>query len=80
MTLTACNTDYAAPAEITLGFAGAARAVRSAQVLATPVLTACNTFDQPRAVTTRPLDGVRAEGARVRFSLPPGSVAALRFA
>lgn len=79
VTLTVCNTDHAAAAEVTLTLAGAARTLQRAQVLAAPELTARNTFDQPRAVTTRPLDGVRAEGARTQFTLPPGSVAALRF-
>ena len=78
--LTLCNTDPVAPVEIKLTLTGRPLGLQAAHVLATPVLTTCNTFDQPRAVTTRPLDGVRMEGDHVTFTLPPGSVAALRFA
>jgi alpha-L-arabinofuranosidase len=52
----------------------------TAQVIAAPVLTTCNTFDQPRAVIAKPLDGVRLQGSTVHATLPPGSVAAFRFA
>jgi len=78
--VTACNTDPAAPAELTLAFTGRVPAPADARVLAAPVLTTCNTYDQPRAVTTRPLAGVRVNGQNVQLTLPPGSVAALRFA
>ena len=66
----------APPAEITLALTGRSLVLQEARVVASPVLTACNTFDQPRAVTTRALDGVRVAGSEVTFSLPPGSVAA----
>jgi alpha-N-arabinofuranosidase len=80
VTVTVCNTDPAASVEITLALTGRTPAVADARVLASSLLTACNTFDQPRAVTTRPLDGVRVNGQRVSVTLPPGSVAALHFA
>ncbi|QYM79265.1 alpha-N-arabinofuranosidase [Horticoccus luteus] len=79
ITLTVCNTDPAAAADVTLALAGRNVSVREARVLATPVLTTCNTFDHPRAVTARPLDGVKTDAAGVHFTLPPGAVAALRF-
>jgi alpha-N-arabinofuranosidase len=77
--VTLCNTDPAAPAEITLTLDGRTPVLAEARVLATPVLTTCNTFDQPRAVTTRPLAEMRVSGDAVAFSLPPGAVASLRF-
>ena len=77
--VTLCHTDPAAPAEITLALTGRPPVLAGARVLSAPVLTTCNTFDQPRAVASRPLDGVRVQGDKVQFSLPPGSVAALRF-
>ena len=80
VTVTVCNTDPAAPAEITLTLAGRAPVVADARVLASADLNACNTFAQPRAVTTRPLDGVRVAGSQVTVTLPPGAVASLRFA
>ena len=78
--VTLCNTDPAAPAEVTLALTGRAAVLADTRVLATPVLTTCNTFDQPRAVTTRPLAGVSRHGDAVTLTLPPGSVAALRLA
>ncbi len=78
--LTVCNTDPAAPAEVDLSLASHRATLRSASLLASPVLNACNTFDQPRTITTRPFDGVRATSTGAAFTLPPGSVAALRFA
>ncbi|MDB6167257.1 MAG: alpha-N-arabinofuranosidase [Verrucomicrobia bacterium] len=79
ITLTLCNTDPAAPAEIALALTGRRLVLADARVLAAPALTACNTFDQPRAVATKPMSGVRVAGDTASFSLPPGAVAALRF-
>jgi alpha-N-arabinofuranosidase len=79
ITLTLCNTDPAAPAAIQLGLGDRAPVLKDARLLATSVLDTCNTFDQPRAVTTRPFEGVRTVAGRVEFTLPPGSVAALSF-
>ncbi len=80
VTLTLCNTDPAAPAEIALTLTGRAPRLAEARILASADLNACNTFDHPRAVTTRPLDGVQVNGQQVSLTLPPGSVASLRFA
>lgn len=80
ITLTACNTDPTAPAEIDLTLANHGATLHSSELLTSPALHACNTFDQPRAITTRPFAGVRATATGAAFTLPPGSVAALRFA
>jgi alpha-N-arabinofuranosidase len=80
VTLTLCNTAPAAPAEIALTLTGRAPRLADARILASADLNACNTFDHPRAVTTRPLDGVQVNGQQVSLTLPPGSVASLRFA
>jgi alpha-N-arabinofuranosidase len=78
--VTLCNTDPNEPADLNLALVGRAPKLIEARVLASPVLTACNTYDQPRTITTRPLDGVRLTADTAHFSLPPGSVASLRFA
>jgi alpha-N-arabinofuranosidase len=78
--VTLCNTDSEHPAELELALPGRALTALTAQVIASPVLTTCNTFDQPRAVVTKPLDGVRLQGSTVHATLPPGAVAAFRFA
>ena len=80
VTVTLCNTDPAAPAEVVLSLGGRTPVLDEARVLASADLTACNTFDRPRAVTTRPLDGVRVTAGQVHATLPPGAVASLRFA
>ncbi len=76
--VTVCNTDPAAAAELAVELDGRPLKLADARLLATPVLTTCNTYDQPRAVTTRPLAGARVSGSTVTVTLPPGSVAALR--
>ncbi|MEY3773649.1 MAG: hypothetical protein RLZZ129_429 [Verrucomicrobiota bacterium] len=80
VTVTLCNTDGAAPAGITLALAGRAASLRGARVIAAPELTACNTFDRPRTIDTRNLDGVQVKNGEVALTLPPGSVASLHFA
>lgn len=80
VSVTLCNTDSTAPATIALALVGRAPALKKAQVLASADLTACNTFDHPRAVTTRPLDGVSVNDGEVALTLPPGAVASLHFA
>ncbi len=77
--VTLCNTDSTTPAEVELTLTGREAAVREARVIASPVLTACNTFDQPRAIAPRPLEA-RTAGDKILVTLPPGSVAALSFA
>jgi len=78
--VTVCNTDPVASADLTISLVGRQPVLAEARVLAAAVLTTCNTYDQPRAVTTRPLAGARVTGDAAQISLPPGSVAALRFA
>ncbi len=80
VTVTLCNTDSEHSADVELSLPGRAITAPTAQVIAAKTLTTCNTFDQPRAVTAQPLAGVVTKGAAVQLSLPPGSVAALRFA
>ena len=75
-----CNTDSKHPVELEVALPGRAVTAPVAQVIAADVLTMCNTFDQPRAVVAKPLDGVRVKGALVHATLPPGSVASFRFA
>jgi alpha-L-arabinofuranosidase len=65
---------------VELTLAGRTFSVPTAQVIAAKELTVCNTFDQPRAVIARPLDGIAVKGQAVRATLPAGSVAAFRFA
>lgn len=79
VTVTVCNTDPAAAVDLTLALTGRKPALAEARVLASADLTACNTFDQPRTVTTKPLAGAQIAGDAVQFTLPAGAVAALRF-
>ena len=79
VTVTLCNTDPAAPAEITLALTGRTPFVSEARLLASADLNTCNTFDQPRAIASRPLDSVRISGTQVTATLPPGAIASLRF-
>ena len=78
--VTVCNTDSESPVELELNLEGRAATVPTAQVIAAAKVTTCNTFDQPRAVVAQPLGGVTVKGATVHATLPPGSVAAFRFA
>lgn len=78
--VTCCNTDPAQPAEIAFTLTGRTATVQEARVLASSDLNTCNTFDRPRAVKSRPLDGIRTAGPQVTATLPPGSVALLRLA
>jgi len=80
VTVTLCNTDPAHAVEIVLTVAGRAADQLTAQVLSSPELTACNTFDQPRAVTTRELTGLKVSGNVVTATIPAGAVASLHFA
>ena len=80
VTVTLCNTDGTAPAAIALTLAGRAASLRAAKVIVAPELTACNTFDRPRTIDTRNLDGVQVKNGEVALTLPPGSVASLHFA
>jgi alpha-N-arabinofuranosidase len=77
--VTLCNTNSVSAAEISLSLTGRKPVIADARVLATSVLTTCNTFDHPRAVTTRPFGDIKVSGESATFQLPPGSVAALRF-
>ena len=78
--VTLCNTDSEQPAALALSLTGRAATAPVAQVIAAKTPNAGNTFDQPRAVTAQPLAGVVLKGATVQVTLPPGSVASLRFA
>lgn len=78
--LTLCNTDSENPVELELVLEGRPPTVPTAQVIAAEQLTRCNTFEQPRAVVAKPLDRVWAKGFAMHAILPPGAVAAFRFA
>jgi len=79
--VTLCNTDSEQAVELELALAGRAFTVPTAQVIAADEMTVCNTFDQPRAVVAKPLEGVAVnQGSSVTVTLPPGSVASFRFA
>lgn len=78
--ITLCNTDPVQPAEVAFTLTGRTATVQEARVLASADLNACNTFDRPRAVTSRPLDGVRTAGPQITATLPPGSVTLFRLA
>jgi alpha-N-arabinofuranosidase len=80
VTVTLCNTDSEKSADVALELAGRAPAKPTAQVIAARKLTACNTFDRPQAVVAKRLTALTVKGKSVRATLPPGSVAALRFA
>ncbi|MBK8857945.1 MAG: alpha-N-arabinofuranosidase [Opitutaceae bacterium] len=80
VTVTLCNTDPAAPAEITLALTGRTPVVSEARLLASADLNTCNTFDHPRAIASRPFDSIRVNGTQVTATLPPGAIASLRFA
>ena len=79
VTVTLCNTDPAAAADITLALTGRKPVIAEARVLASTVLDACNTFEKPRTVTTKPMADVRVSGDSATFKLPPGAVASLKF-
>jgi len=66
--------------EVELALPGRTLTVPTAQVIAAEKLTVCNTFDQPRAVIAKSLAGIAVKGQTVHATLPPGSVAAFRFA
>ena len=78
--LTLCNTDSEHAADIELALTGRTISLPSAQVLAAEEMTVANTFDRPRAVVAKPLGGLAVKGSAVHASLPPGAVAAFRFA
>lgn len=76
LTVTAANLSPDESASVSIEGAGA-RLV-SARVLAGD-MRAYNTFDEPNNVKPTELAGVRLEGGRADFALPPCSVAALSF-
>jgi alpha-N-arabinofuranosidase len=78
--LTLCNTDSEHAVEIELALGGRGLSAPTAQVVAAGKMTLCNTFDQPHAIGTRPLEGVTVKDGKVHATLPPGSVASFRFA
>ena len=79
VTVTLCNTDPANAIEVELTLSGRSAYQLTAQVISSSELTACNTFDQPRTITTKTLVGVKVEGNRVVTMIPAGSVASLHF-
>ena len=78
--VTLCNTDSEQSVELELSFADRPVTVPTAQVIAAEEPTVCNTFEHPRAVRAKPLDGLSVKGKSVQATLPPGSVASFRFA
>ena len=78
--LTVCNTDSESPVELELVLEGRPPKIPTAQVIAAEQLTLCNTFERPGAVVVKSLDRLWDKGFGVHAVLPPGSVAAFRFA
>lgn len=77
--VTLANTDSANEVELSFVLAGAGAKQLQARVLSSPGLSVCNTFDEPRAISTRDWEGVKVAGDRVLATIPAGSVAALKF-
>ena len=75
--VTVTNTDSEQPVEVTLTLSGLTAKNVKAQVVASPALTACNTFDQPRVITTRELAEVTLSGDQLTLTLPAASVVSL---
>ena len=61
-----------------MALTGRTFSVPTAQVLAAGEMTVTNTFDRPRAIATKPLDGLVVKGSTVHATLPPGAVAAAK--
>lgn len=78
--VTVCNTDSEKSVELALALEGRELTKPTAQIIAARKLTACNTFDRPLAVAAKRLTALTVQGKSVRATLPPGSVAAFRFA
>lgn len=77
ITVTLCNLDYAAPAEIALDLPGVS--VIATRQLAAPRPQAHNTFAAPESVRATPTAGPSRHGSAWRLELPPHSVTALSF-
>ncbi len=77
--ITLTNTDSAQPVEVTLSLVGATFDNVKARVVASPELAACNTFDQPRTITTSDLADVSLSGDQATLTMPAASVVSLSF-
>ena len=75
--VTLANTDSVHEVEISMALQGATSKTVQARVIASPELTACNTFDQPRTITTTDLAGVTLSGDQVTLTLSAASVVSL---
>jgi alpha-N-arabinofuranosidase len=74
------NRSLDEQAAVTVDFPGGQLGpVVSAEVLAGAGPSAHNTFEQPRIVVSRALDGVLVQDGQARITLPPLSVAAISF-
>lgn len=77
--VTLTNTDPAQAIEVSLILSGLTAQNVRAHVITSPELTACNTFDAPRTITTHDLAGVELADDQVTLTLPAASVVALNF-
>ena len=77
--VTLTNTDSANEVELSFMLVGASTKQLQARVISSPGLSVCNTFDEPRAISTRDWAGVQVAGDKVLATIPAGSVAALKF-
>jgi len=75
--VTLANTDSVHDVEVSMALQGATSKTVQARVIASPELTACNTFDHPRTITTTDLPGVKITGDQVTLTLPAASVVSL---
>lgn len=79
LTISATNWGLGHELEADFQLPGNATDVLRAQVLTGPAATSHNTFERPDEVALADL-AVRVDGGRVRFTLPPHSVATVRVA
>ena len=79
LTISATNWGLGHELEADFELPGNATDVLRAQVLTGPAATSHNTFERPDEVALADLP-VRVDGRRVRFTLPPHSVATVRVA
>ena len=71
------NLDPNRPAPLVCQFQGFAPKQATGRVLTAGSISAHNTFDQPRTIEPKPLDGIVVAEGRVSVTLPPKSVVVL---
>lgn len=77
--VTLANTDPVNDVDLSFAIAGVSTKKLRAQVLTSPELSACNTFEQPRTITPKDWAGVQVKGDHVTATISAGSVASLKF-